>query len=223
MFGLDRYHSVALGFGSRDAGLSDVVSVGAVGNTRQIVNVSAGTLSAISTDAVNGSQLFAANQTVATLNTTVTGFTNGTAGLLVDNNTAAAPGRRGCGYHADLDLLRCCRQRNARPGGTAERQQFLAGGAAGALRYARAAGFAVQINEKNSTWDIYINVKRETIGRRKPRQAFMHALDRQGISDALGYGASKPTGSHSRGPRPLRQGAGCALPLRSSQGEKIAD
>ena len=58
---------------------------------------------------------------------------------------------------------------------------------------AKAAGFAVQINEKNSTWDIYINVKRETIGRLKLRQAFMYALDRQAISDALGYGASKPT------------------------------
>ena len=58
---------------------------------------------------------------------------------------------------------------------------------------AKAAGFEVRVNEKNSTWDIYINVKRDNIGRLKLRQAFMHALDRQAISDALGYGASKPT------------------------------
>ncbi len=58
---------------------------------------------------------------------------------------------------------------------------------------AKAAGFAVQVNEKNSTWDIYLNVKRETIGKLKLRQAFMHAIDRQAVSDALGYGASKPT------------------------------
>jgi peptide/nickel transport system substrate-binding protein len=58
---------------------------------------------------------------------------------------------------------------------------------------AKAAGFAVQINEKNSTWDIYINVKRDNIGRLKLRQAIMHGLDRSAISDALGFGASKPT------------------------------
>ncbi len=58
---------------------------------------------------------------------------------------------------------------------------------------AKAAGLAVQINEKNSTWDIYINVKRDNIGRLKLRQAIMHGLDRAAISDALGFGASKPT------------------------------
>ncbi len=58
---------------------------------------------------------------------------------------------------------------------------------------AKAAGFAVQVNEKNSTWDIYINAKRDNIGKLKLRQAFMHAMDRQAVSDALGYGASKPT------------------------------
>ena len=58
---------------------------------------------------------------------------------------------------------------------------------------AKAAGFTVQVNEKNSTWDIYLNVKRETIGKLKLRQAFMHAMDRQAVSDGLGYGASQPT------------------------------
>ncbi len=58
---------------------------------------------------------------------------------------------------------------------------------------AKAAGFEVLINEKNSTWDIYLNVKRDNIGKLKMRQAFMHALDRAAIADGLGFGASKPT------------------------------
>ena len=58
---------------------------------------------------------------------------------------------------------------------------------------AKAAGFFVQANEKDSTWDIYVNTKRETTGNVKVRQAFMHAMDRAAISDALGYGVSKPT------------------------------
>jgi len=61
------------------------------------------------------------------------------------------------------------------------------------INEAKGAGFAVQVNEKNSTWDIYLNVKRDNIGRLKMRQAFMHAMDREALADALGYGASKPT------------------------------
>ena len=57
---------------------------------------------------------------------------------------------------------------------------------------AKAAGLQVQINEKNSTWDIYLNVKRETIGNLKLRQAIMHAVDREAIVSALGFGASQP-------------------------------
>ncbi len=58
---------------------------------------------------------------------------------------------------------------------------------------AKGAGFAVQANEKDSTWDFYVNTKRETTGNLKVRQAFMHAIDRQAVSDALGFGVSKPT------------------------------
>ncbi|MFO1025023.1 MAG: ABC transporter substrate-binding protein [Acetobacteraceae bacterium] len=58
---------------------------------------------------------------------------------------------------------------------------------------AKQAGMDVLINEKNSTWDFYLNVKRTNIGNLKVRQAFMHALDRQAIADALGFGASQPT------------------------------
>ncbi|MFW1643753.1 YadA-like family protein [Acinetobacter guillouiae] len=44
-----------------------VVSVGKVGGERQIINVAAGEISATSTDAVNGSQLYATNQAVEKL------------------------------------------------------------------------------------------------------------------------------------------------------------
>lgn len=51
---------------------SSVVSVGAPGAERQITHVAAGQLSATSTDAVNGSQLYATNQAVGNLDAKVT-------------------------------------------------------------------------------------------------------------------------------------------------------
>ena len=58
---------------------------------------------------------------------------------------------------------------------------------------AKAAGLEVRINEKNSTWDIYMNVARDSTRDLRLRQAMMHALDREAIAGALGYGASTPT------------------------------
>ncbi len=58
---------------------------------------------------------------------------------------------------------------------------------------AKAAGFAVQVNEKNSTWEIGVNTSHENLGKLKLRQAIMHATDRQALAEALGFGASKPT------------------------------
>ncbi|HWX01563.1 MAG TPA: hypothetical protein VNZ65_12070, partial [Collimonas sp.] len=54
-----------------------VVSVGSAGNERQIVNVAAGQLSGASTDAVNGSQLFATNQQVTSNTTAINNINNG--------------------------------------------------------------------------------------------------------------------------------------------------
>ena len=70
---------------------SSTVSVGSVGNERTITNVAAGRLSATSTDAVNGSELFATNQQV-TQNTTditnlTTNITNGSVGLVQQDAT----------------------------------------------------------------------------------------------------------------------------------------
>jgi peptide/nickel transport system substrate-binding protein len=58
---------------------------------------------------------------------------------------------------------------------------------------AKVAGFAVQVNEKNSTWEIGLNLSHETVGKLKVRQAIMHAVDREALADALGFGASRPT------------------------------
>ena len=80
------------------------VSVGSVGAERTVTNVAAGRLSAASTDAVNGSQLFATNSAVDQLNTQVTSINNGAAGpvqrtgaanqlvLVAPGGSAAAPG-----------------------------------------------------------------------------------------------------------------------------------
>ncbi|QWG25402.1 YadA-like family protein [Bradyrhizobium sediminis] len=57
-------NSVAIGFGSV-ANVANTVSVGSAGNERRIVNVASATIATGSTDAVNGGQLFTANQRVA--------------------------------------------------------------------------------------------------------------------------------------------------------------
>jgi autotransporter adhesin len=90
---------------------TSVVSVGAPGAERQITNVAAGQITANSTDAVNGSELYATNQAVDTLSGNVTtlggkvtnlgaqvtsntadiaALTNGTAGLV--QQVGGAPG-----------------------------------------------------------------------------------------------------------------------------------
>ncbi|KAB2654884.1 calcium-binding protein [Brucella tritici] len=87
----DHYLGVALGSGSMTAaavGTSEivingqtyafagatpesVVSIGAVGAERQLINVAAGRVTADSTDAINGSQLFATNQAVEAIDDNV--------------------------------------------------------------------------------------------------------------------------------------------------------
>ncbi len=53
-----------------------VVSVGAIGSERQIQNVAAGQVTSTSTDAINGSQLYATNTALDNLSTTVTNLGN---------------------------------------------------------------------------------------------------------------------------------------------------
>jgi autotransporter adhesin len=56
---------------------TSTVSVGSVGNERTLTNVAAGRLSETSTDAVNGSQLFASNQAIDNLNINVDNLDKG--------------------------------------------------------------------------------------------------------------------------------------------------
>jgi len=58
-----------------------VVSVGAAGSERQISNLAAGRVSATSTDAVNGSQLFATNSAVDDVGTAVKNIVNNGSGI----------------------------------------------------------------------------------------------------------------------------------------------
>lgn len=65
-----------------------VVSVGSPGNERQITNVAAGRITASSTDAINGSQLFATNSAVDTLAASTTAAT---AGAVKYDQTGGTP------------------------------------------------------------------------------------------------------------------------------------
>ncbi|KVD64503.1 hypothetical protein WI88_08475 [Burkholderia ubonensis] len=69
---------------------TSVVSVGDVGAERQITNVAAGRVSATSTDAINGSQLFATNTAIDVLSTSVSGVTANVNNL--GNSAAGALG-----------------------------------------------------------------------------------------------------------------------------------
>jgi hypothetical protein len=86
--------SVAIGAGSTDGGNSNVVSVGRVGGERTIINVGSGAVTANSTDAVNGSQLFAVNATA-----TSAAADAASAGVI----TPRRRGRPPMQYHAALD------------------------------------------------------------------------------------------------------------------------
>ncbi|MBK3844213.1 hemagglutinin [Paraburkholderia aspalathi] len=66
---------------------TSTVSVGAPGAERTITNVAAGRVSGTSTDAVNGSQLYATNQAIGAVGTAVNGLGNSTASNLGGGST----------------------------------------------------------------------------------------------------------------------------------------
>ncbi|OXH86803.1 hypothetical protein CA831_22900, partial [Burkholderia multivorans] len=69
----------------------DVVSVGSAAAPRQIQNVAAGQISAASTDAINGSQLYATNLAINSLSTsTLSGITSLSTGLSSTNSNVAS-------------------------------------------------------------------------------------------------------------------------------------
>ena len=75
-----------------DSTAKDKVTLGGAGSTTpvQVSNVKAGDLSASSTDAVNGSQLYATNQNVATNSNNITNLQNQTFKLQANGDTASA-------------------------------------------------------------------------------------------------------------------------------------
>ena len=70
--------------------LFQVGSVAINGTTNKITGIQAGDLSASSTDAVNGSQLYATNQNVATNSNNITNLQNQTFKLQANGDTASA-------------------------------------------------------------------------------------------------------------------------------------
>lgn len=76
----------ALTFGSFAGSAVGVVSVGSRDNERQIINVAPGAISATSTDAINGSQLFSVANNVNNLGTSITNIIGGGATLGSDGS-----------------------------------------------------------------------------------------------------------------------------------------
>ncbi|MFW0976966.1 YadA-like family protein [Leclercia pneumoniae] len=62
------------------------VSVGSLDNERTLTNVAAGRISATSTDAVNGSQLYATNQAIEAINTNFSGLDNSVVKYVVNGD-----------------------------------------------------------------------------------------------------------------------------------------
>jgi peptide/nickel transport system substrate-binding protein len=58
---------------------------------------------------------------------------------------------------------------------------------------AKGAGLTTKVNGKNSVWDIYVNVSKPPVDNLLVRRAVMHAIDREALADALGFGSSRPT------------------------------
>jgi peptide/nickel transport system substrate-binding protein len=58
---------------------------------------------------------------------------------------------------------------------------------------AKGAGLEVKINAKNSAWVIYVNVSKPSVRDLRVRQAVMHAIDREALAEAFGFGSTVPT------------------------------
>ncbi len=58
---------------------------------------------------------------------------------------------------------------------------------------AKSAGLHIQLVEKNALWLIYPNLKKGPLGDLRVRKAMMHAIDREGIAEALTNGSARAT------------------------------
>ncbi|KAF1036133.1 MAG: Autotransporter adhesin UpaG [Burkholderia lata] len=70
---------------------TSVVSVGASGAERQITNVAAGQVTSTSTDAINGSQLYATNQSISAANSAGLNFTDAAGNVVHENLGGTLP------------------------------------------------------------------------------------------------------------------------------------
>ena len=58
---------------------------------------------------------------------------------------------------------------------------------------AKSAGLTVQLTDKNALWLIYPNLKKGPLGDLRVRKAMMHAIDREGMAEALTNGSARAT------------------------------
>ncbi len=61
------------------------------------------------------------------------------------------------------------------------------------IQEARGAGLAIQVNEKAAFWTMYFNIAKAGLSDQRIRRAVMHAIDRDALSDVLGYGSTRAT------------------------------
>lgn len=133
------------------------ISVGKVGLERQVQNVAAGVVSATSTDAVNGSQLYAVGDQVNTNTANIAGLNNSVNNLQSQTNYLAASVM---GHTQDIAALRSSVQRGyegtavalATAGGNflQENQKFSITGKFGQFRGQTAFGGTVQARLSNN-------------------------------------------------------------------------
>jgi autotransporter adhesin len=98
-------NGTAYTFAGQGSAAKGVVSVGAATLERQIINVAAGNISASSTDAINGSQLYATNQAVTAIAASQTHYysvksTNVAAGSNYNNDGATGTNALAAGVSA---------------------------------------------------------------------------------------------------------------------------
>jgi trimeric autotransporter adhesin len=171
-----------------------VVSVGSVGQERQIQNVAAGQISATSTDAINGSQLFATNTAIQNLATSVSTLgaakyvsINSTGGNNEDNKGATGADAIAIGKNttaAGTDSVAVGR------GASAGNANSIALGADSSTTRGAEAGYnAAYVGASNSTGEM--NVGGRTITGVAPGRAATDAVNVQqlqsGIADAYAY------------------------------------
>ncbi|MBF6025000.1 ESPR-type extended signal peptide-containing protein [Lysobacter niastensis] len=149
------------------------VSVGTAGAERTLTNVAAGRVSATSTDAVNGSQLFATNQKVdqntadiTTINTTLTNITNGSGIKYFHTNSMGADGTAAGADSVAIGPSAAANNANSMAmgnGATANHDNSVALGAGSATTVGAQTGYnAAYVGSSNSTGEMNVGGRQIT-------------------------------------------------------------